>query len=351
MAEDHSMAEGYRAAEDLSMEDLPPKSKTVSNVLHTHNQLLDALTSFLTVTTHHILYLRRLYPPNSFLSTRAYNYSVRQNRHPRVCAWVNDAMAAIRGQLQKDVVEKLSLCIYECEGNRVLERWTFDLRSFPQVVKRDHDVPFETTPPDDVDGEDRGDGEGDGEDDDEDEDLLAEPLNLADLEAHFRATLYRLATSAARLRPLPEGPGAPDCSFTLGIEVKHEADRPVGRLEKVERKWIAADPASDLKRSRPSAPLGPSRQNAHDVRTSSPRTHAVRLLEVGELQMEVWVEEAASKFEFDLPTSAPDSYLPTKQRAAKVSHSAGKVNFDAGSVHANDLEPPDANHKSEREHG
>ncbi|KIW63838.1 hypothetical protein PV04_08810 [Phialophora macrospora] len=305
------MAQDYSAAEDVSVEDIPPKSKTVSNVLSTHNQLLDTLTSFLTVTTHHILYLRRLYPPTSFLSTRAYNYSVRQNRHPRVCAWVNDAMAAVRDQLQKDVVEKVSLCIYECKGNRVLERWTFDLRSFPQVVKRTLHVPFKTIPPDDVGGEDgSGGGDDDDDDDDEDEDLLAEQLNLADLEAHFRASLHRIATSAARLRPLPEGPGAPECSFTLAIEVKHEADRPVGRLEKDERKWIAADPASDPNRPPPSAPFAPLRQNVHSVSKSSPTTHAVRLLEVGELQMEVWVEETAVKFEFDLPTSAPDSYLP-----------------------------------------
>ncbi|ETI20891.1 hypothetical protein G647_07234 [Cladophialophora carrionii CBS 160.54] len=319
MAEDHGMVEDYSAGEDLSMDDLPQNSKRESNVVSTHNQLLDALTTFLTVTTHHILYLRRLYPPTSFLSTRAYNYPVRQNRHPKVCAWVNDAIAAVRDQLQKDVVEKLSLCIYECKGNRVLERWTFDLRSLPQVIQREDDIPIEPKPPNEDD-----DGYDDEEEDDDDGDILLEQLNLADLEAHFRATLCRVATSAARLRPLPEGPGVPECSFTLALEVKDEADRPVGRLEKNERKWMAAEQASALNRPRPPVPQAKSQQDEQTLDKPSPRTHPVRLLEVGELQMEVWVEESAAKFEFDLPTPAPNPYLPPKQDTAKVTHTAAK---------------------------
>ncbi|EXJ55347.1 hypothetical protein A1O7_08274 [Cladophialophora yegresii CBS 114405] len=304
MAGDHGMVEDYSAAEDLGMDDLPRNSNRESNVVSTHNQLLDALTTFLTVTTHHILYLRRLYPPTSFLSTRAYDYPVRQNRHPKVCAWVNDAMAAVRDQLQKDVVEKLSLCVYECKANRVLERWTFDLRSFPQVIKRDDNIPIEPKPPNEE--EDGYDDEGD----DDDGDILLEQLNLADLEAHFRATLSRVATSAARLMPLPEGPGAPESSFTLALEVKDEADRPVGRMEKEERKWIAAEPASALNRPSPSVPPLEPQQNEQVLDKLSPRTHPVRLLEVGELRLEVWVEESAAKFEFDLPKAGPSSHLP-----------------------------------------
>src|SRR5882757_1364729 len=149
------------------MADPPLHSTTISNLLSTHHALVDTLTSFLTVTTHHILFLRRLYPPVSFLSTRSYNYPVRQNRHPAVCAWINDAASAIRDQLEKNTVEKVSLCIYECGGNRVLERWTFDLRSFPSFSKRDRDIHFESATSD----------EGD---------ILNKKANFADVEASFR---------------------------------------------------------------------------------------------------------------------------------------------------------------------
>lgn len=159
----------------------PPSSTATSHLLSTHRSLVDTLTSFLTICTHHILYLRRVYPPLSFLSTRAYNYSVRQNRHPAVCTWINDATTAIRDLLTKNTVSNISLCIYETDSNSVLERWTFDLQSFPSVPKRDRDVPFSTATdtPDD----------------------LPTKINLVDLEATFRATLSRISTSANRLKP------------------------------------------------------------------------------------------------------------------------------------------------------
>lgn len=307
-----------------------PNPTSASNLLSTHRALLDTLTSFLTVATHHILYLRRLYPLVSFLSTRAYNYPVRQNRHPTVCTWINDAVAAIRHQFEKNTVEKVSLCIYELGGNRVLERWTFDLGAFPSVARHDRDAPF-------------------------DADLLAgdedSPLdttvNVADLEAHFRATLSMITTSAARLRPLPEGPGAPECSFTLAIEVKDKADRPVGRIEKEERQWMAAEPESFLT-SPPTSPVAPQ-ERQKDGKTaqaqSTAKTHPVRRLEVGELRMEVWVEEAAAKFEYDLPSSAPGVSLPPAERAAKMSYGAGQKKFDSENMHSYDLEEPDINRK------
>ena len=304
----------------------PPNSNVAQSLLSTHRALLDTLTSFLTVTTHHILYLRRIYPPVSFLSTRAYNYPVRQNRHPTVCAWINDAVSAIRDQFEKNTVERVSLCIYECDSNRVLERWTFDLRSLPSVARRDRDVPFETSLS-------------------EEEDLLSKKVNLADLEAHFRATLSRITTSASRLSPLPEGPTAPDCSFTLAVEVRDKADRPVGRIEKEERKWIAAEPESFVASLSPAPAVG-SRQQAHEgIDSNSAKTHPVRRLEAGELRMEVWVEEAAAKFEYDLPASTPGGSLPPHQRSANMSYGAGKEKFDPGNMFAYDLEEPDINRK------
>jgi mitotic spindle assembly checkpoint protein MAD2B len=296
----------------------PPNASAPTNLLSTHRALLDTLTSFLTVSTHHILYLRRLYPPVSFVSTRAYNYPVRQNRHPQVCAWINDAIVAVRDQLEKNTVEKVSLYIYECDGNRILERWTFDLHSFPSIAKRDKDVPFESAA-------------------DEDDDLLSREVNLTDLEAHFRATLSRISSSAARLRPLPEGSLAPECSFTLAIEVKDRADRPVGRTEKEERRWIAAEPESFL-----ATPESPAQAIQNP---STAQTHPVRRLEAGEFRMEVWVEEAAVKFEYDVPPRLPSSSLPPAQRAANMSYGAGKEKFDPGNLYPYDLEPPDVNRK------
>lgn len=290
----------------------PPNQATTSNLLSTQRALLDTLTSFLTVATHHILFLRKLYPPVSFLSTRAYNYPVRQNRHPDVCTWINDAIAAIRDQLEKNTVENVTLCIFECNTNQVLERWTFDLHSLPVVTKRDRDVPFASSNTDSSDDID-----------------LSRKINVTDLEATFRATLARISTAATKLRNLPEGDNAPECSFTMTIEVKDRADRPVGRLEERERQWIAAEPEPFPKPN----DKGKNKESANDTG----KTHPVRRLEAGELRLEVWVEESAVKFSF------PTSQKTPAERAAAASYGAGKEKFNPELGY--DLEEPDVNRK------
>ncbi len=327
----------------------PPANQTnTTTFLSTHRALVETLTSFLAVTTHHILFLRRLYPPISFLSVRAYNYPVRQNRHPAVCTWINDAISAVRDQLEKNTVEKVSLCIYECETNRILERWTFDLHSLPSVSKKDRDIPFidstttTTETPDDADAADQW------------PPALTRSLNTADLEANFRATLSRISTAAAKLRPLPEGPGAPECSFTLAIEVKDNADRPVGRLEKDERRWMAAEPDSFVHNNNTPEASGPASNKRPPTKdttdptpttSSSPKTHAVRRLETGELRMEVWVEESAAKFEYDAQAPPPQSgHATAAERRAKMSYGAGTEKFNPGQREY-DIEPADVNRK------
>ena len=295
----------------------PSTTTTTSHLLSTHRSLVDTLTSFLTVCTHHILYLRRVYPPLSFLSTRAYNYPVRQNRHPAVCTWINDAISAIHDQLTKNTIANISLCIYECDSNRVLERWTFDLHSFPSVAKRIRDVPFSTN----------------------DDEPLSSKVNLVDLEATFRATLSRITTSSNRLKPLPEPPHGPECSFTLTIEVLPAADRPVGRLENEERKWIVAEPDSfspdDSSTPDAQTPDEPSRKRTN----GEGKTHPIRRLSTGTLHLELYVAESAQKFTYHTPNERTPAV-----RAAEMSYGAGTEKFDP--VHGyDDLEGTDVNRK------
>lgn len=292
------------------MTSAPPNQSTISNLLSTHRALVDTLCSFLTVATHHILFLRRIYPPVSFLVTRAYNYPVRQNRHPDVCSWIEDAISAIRNQLTKNTVETIAVCIFECDNNQVLERWSFDLRSLPAVGKRDRDVPFN--------------------DYEEDRDLQRK-INVTDLEASFRANLSRLSSTSAKIRPLPEGPDAPECSFTITIDVKDGSDRPVGRLEEEERAWIVAEPDSFETNLQPMADDG-----RNDL-SHSGKTHAVRRLEAGELRMETFVEESAAKFAY------PSDFKTTLERAKEMSYGAGTEKFDPN--YGYDLEEPDINRK------
>lgn len=211
--------------------------------------------------------------------------------------------------MEKNTVERVALCIFECDNSRVLERWTFDLHSFPSVGRRDRDVPFSSS----------------------DHPELTRKINLTDLEATFRATLSRISNSASKLRSLPEGDDAPECSFTITIEVKDGANRPVGRLEKQERQWIAAEPDQFDNRE------GRKQPQVADSTSGTTKTHSVRRLEAGEMRMEVWVEESAAKFSF------PSSHTTASERSASLSYGAGTEKFDP--VHGYDLEAPDINRK------
>jgi mitotic spindle assembly checkpoint protein MAD2B len=280
-----------------------------THYITTHRTLISTLTSFLTVCTHHILFLRHIYPPATFVSTRAYNYPVRQSRHPAVCTWINDAVAAISDQLFKSTVSSVSLCIFETDNNAVLERWMFNLLSFPVVAKRDRDVPFATNG-----------AEGDVD--------LASKINLVDLEATFRATLTRITTAANKLKPLPKPPEGPECSFTLTIEVSSNADRPVGRIEAEERKWIVAEPdAEELTLDSPtvSTPAQPASGNTNPQSREQGKTHPIRRLSTHPLHIEMFVTESAQKFKY--PT--PNERTPAA-RAKAMSYGAGTRKFDAG---------------------
>lgn len=70
-------------------------------VLDTYHAVVLAFSDFLTVSIHTILYERDIYPQTSFLKARKYNYPVRQSRHPKVCQWIQDAVAAVEVEMLK----------------------------------------------------------------------------------------------------------------------------------------------------------------------------------------------------------------------------------------------------------
>lgn len=74
-----------------SVADVPP--------LDTYQAVVAAYSDFLIVAIHNILFERQIYPPESFIRARKYNYAVRQNRHPKVCKWITDAVAAVEREM------------------------------------------------------------------------------------------------------------------------------------------------------------------------------------------------------------------------------------------------------------
>ena len=316
--------------------------------------LLTAITDFLTVAIHTLLYHRRLYPPETFLAARAYNLAVRQNRHPRVVAWVRGAVDAVAAQLAAAAARHVVVVVHAparldprlppafspddsnqphddddttnhddtdpassaaapaaappLQPGAVLERWLFDVSRVPawpggaEAMGR-FGRALRKTRDDEADAE------------------AARPdvVNWADVDEQLRGLLRRLVHVAERLGPLPDG-----CTFTVAVELRDEADAPIGVRDFLLAFFFASrtllrDDAADgggsgwLRRKRipctddgrqhpqPWIPSQPNLQPASDRRPTSGRdvggagTTSIRSMEAGPLFLECWVEEGKAK--------------------------------------------------------
>ena len=95
--------------------------------LENYISVVDSFINFLTVAIHLILYERDVYPKTSFMSVRKYNFPVQQSRHPDVCKWIDDAVAAVRSEMLK---------VSRLHGFTVPSRWF----GFCAFAKREDDV-------------------------------------------------------------------------------------------------------------------------------------------------------------------------------------------------------------------
>jgi mitotic spindle assembly checkpoint protein MAD2B len=206
--------------------------------------LLTSFTSFLTISIHSILYYRNIYPPQTFLSTRAYNLPVHQNRHPAVCAWIQDAVAAVQVQLAAGVVSRVAVAIHApnqfevgvdnksktsrpadsdastAAGAVVLERWIFDVSRFPAwPAMKD---PKGKSKEEDAPPLQKGAGAG-GDSISVANDASLDAVNWVDVDESLRAALRRIAYAAETSPSLPAG-----CTFTVAVELRDEAPAPTG---------------------------------------------------------------------------------------------------------------------------
>ncbi|MCJ1394417.1 hypothetical protein MMC18_007295 [Xylographa bjoerkii] len=292
-------------------------------VLDTYQAVVAEFSEFLTVAVHTILYERDIYPRTSFLSARKYNYPVRQNRHPRVCKWIQDAVAAVEAELLKGTISRTSLIIFS-PTSTPLERFVFSTAHFPIIPRNealttlevpDPDAPLPnaaptTTTTTTTDGPSPP---------------TLPPAPLINLHSQFRALFARLSTLTSSLSPLP-----PNCTFTLAIELHDRSvRRPDGDFAgqaplSSNSAWIAAEPGlqpreagEEVTEGSSSHGLGSSTEEGGSAgegkgkERASPagyvsqkgkylggqRTVPVRSVEAGPFVMEVWVEEGRGKAE------------------------------------------------------
>lgn len=214
--------------------------------------LVTAFCDFLTVAIHSILFERKLYPPESFIAARKYNYVVRQSRHPKVCQWITDVVAAVETELLKGTIARVALVIFSLK-HQPLERFLFDLSKFPWVPKEDRLTTFERD------------------------------ISIVDIDEQFRAVMAKLRVSCLNLKPLPES-----STFTLAIELKDSADPPIGHPQP----WIPTEPALQKQVVNRDGELAETRKG-DDL--GGAQTTPIRAVDAGDLAFEMWIEESRAK--------------------------------------------------------
>ncbi|CZS83863.1 unnamed protein product [Fusarium graminearum] len=167
------------------------------------SHLLSSFTTFLTLTLHTLLYHRGLYPATTFLTARALNLPVHQSRHPGLCTWINDAVSSVAAQLRKGTVRRIAIVMHAAKTFDVLERWVFDVETFPvgwgDREERNYNPVL-------VEGVDEEGG-----------------VNWTDVNEALRGALRRISHAAEMLSALPEG-----STFTLAVELRDGASAPIG---------------------------------------------------------------------------------------------------------------------------
>lgn len=88
-------------------------------VIDNYQSIVSAFSDFLTVAIHTILHERDIYPRPSFLTARKFNCPVKQSRHPKVCKWIQDAVAAVEVEMLKVSYLWSSMLFSHPEGARI----------------------------------------------------------------------------------------------------------------------------------------------------------------------------------------------------------------------------------------
>ncbi|KAF1835478.1 DNA-binding protein [Decorospora gaudefroyi] len=269
----------------------------------TYLETLSHFTHFLTAYTHTLLYLRALYPKTSFAHARFHNTPVWQSRHPLVCEWIRDAVSAVRQELLNGSITNIGIVLFsygsgsateEGQGSaKIMERYMFDVSSFPVVPKSERTLEMEWE-------DDNASPNGSGNEEEDEARVRKRGTTKAldsdvdvNLSEQFRAALIVLTTRTSALAPLP-----PNCSFNISMELKDdgEIDPPVSHPQP----WIPVQPSLQ-KTGRNAASrenqIQVGRREGEDL--GGANVTPIRSVQVGVFRFETWVEQGKAKFEGD----------------------------------------------------
>lgn len=188
--------------------------------------LLASFTTFLTLTIHTVLYHRHIYPPETFLLAKHHNLPVHQSRHPGLCEWINDSVTQVRELLAHGRLDRVSINLHQFNSLQVVERWVFDVSSFPSWVDEEAEKNRQAAAAAKGKGkevvrpltwEERGIRERKRHKADErtrDELERQGAVNWIDVDESMRGALRRIAYAAEAKGPMQDG------TFTVAVELR-----------------------------------------------------------------------------------------------------------------------------------
>ncbi|KAF8203091.1 DNA-binding protein [Pholiota molesta] len=108
----------------------------------TFNQTVHAITEFIEVAIHTILYVRQIYPAEIFVRRKKYDTPVFQSRHPSLNEYISGAVKAIGDELVHGKVDKVVVVIKDKE-QVPLERFIFSIETMIEVDAFNKDTSVE----------------------------------------------------------------------------------------------------------------------------------------------------------------------------------------------------------------
>ncbi|TXT05289.1 uncharacterized protein COLE_06609 [Cutaneotrichosporon oleaginosum] len=78
------------------------------------------------IVIHTIICIRQVYPPNTFTRRRAHGVAVYQSRHPEVRAYIGRVVSALRNEMERGTLRRVTVMIHDVESRAPMERFIID---------------------------------------------------------------------------------------------------------------------------------------------------------------------------------------------------------------------------------
>ncbi|ANB14844.1 Rev7p [Sugiyamaella lignohabitans] len=219
------------------------------------SELLGTFHEFLVVLVHNVLYLRGVYPPETFRAVRKYGIALHQCRHPGVNQWIEDMAVACMSRIKEGGVGRLSIVILREKTNTPLERFVVDISDFPEVPESVQTVSIDNI-----------------------------AVTWTSLLEEYRACLATLAGMSQSFGKLPA-----DITFTLIMELKpDDAPSHIHPLQSTTLSDSSTTPD-------PSPWITADRHRYHLSTPLSLTTHPIRFVDAGPISFNLSLEEDKQK--------------------------------------------------------